>query len=216
VPSKPVKVAVIADTHAKKLADLPTGLLEILAKADAIIHLGDYTSPELLNDLKKFGNFYGIVGNHDGLMKSSGLKKMEVIEIGGKRLGLIHGTYLPLARLKRMKAWFKNHKIDMLLFGHSHLVTRKTLDGILLFNPGTVTGQFPATHASFGLLTLDGSIMSEIISLDDTTSIRENWLLRFMAIIIRTGIRWLEGWPYIDLSSWFSEIRTFSRRPSHK
>jgi uncharacterized protein len=200
MPVKPVTIAVMADTHAKRIEDLPPGLLEALSRADAVIHLGDYTTPELLNGLKRLDNFYGVTGNHDGSIVRQGLNMMEVVELGGRRLGLIHGLFLPLGRPKRMKALFKKYKIDILLFGHNHLATSKMSGGVLLFNPGTVTGQFPATYASFGWLTLDGTIQSEIIPLEIKSPPGYRRYLGWLAFIIRNGMRCLEVWPYIDLS----------------
>jgi len=196
--NRPVKVAVISDAHVDCIGDLPPGLAERLSGADAIIHLGDYTTPEFLNSLRQLGHFYGIIGNHDSQIGRKQLNVIEVIEMAGKRLGLIHGLFLPMARPKRMRAWLKKYDIDVLLFGHNHLITQKTVGGVYLFNPGTVTGQFPATQATFGMLTLNGTIKGEIIPLDYSIPYRRNKLLRALAFLIRLGIRWLEAWPYID------------------
>jgi putative phosphoesterase len=207
MPSKPVKVAVISDSHAQRIGELPPLLLDTLTKVDAVIHLGDYTSPELLNDLRKMGNFFGIIGNHDDSIGRKELKVIEVVELAGKRLGLIHGLFLPIARPKRMRAWLKKYDVDALLFGHNHLVTNRMMNGVFLFNPGTVTGQFPATQATFGLLTLDGSITGEIVPLDYDIPYLRKKTLKIIAAIIRSGIRWLEAWPYIDLRPTVKSVR---------
>lgn len=209
---KPVTVAVISDTHVDHLAELPSRLLEVLTKADMIVHLGDYTTPELLHELRQFGNFHGIIGNHDSLISRRELKVMEVIELEGKRLGLIHGLFLPIGRPKRMTAWFRKQKIDVLLCGHSHLINNRRINGVLLFNPGTVTGQFPATLSSFGLLTIDGTIKSEIIPLEHNILEKTSFGIRILAFIIRNGIRWLEAWPYVDLTYLLSRTRAEVRR----
>ena len=82
--TKPISVAVISDTHVNRLNELPSKLLDTLNKADVIIHLGDYNTPELLNDLRRLGNFHGIIGNHDSLIDRRELKVMDVVEVGGK------------------------------------------------------------------------------------------------------------------------------------
>ncbi len=87
-PLKPVKVAVISDSHVQSIDQLPPVLLDVLAEADAVIHLGDYTSPEFLNDLRKTGKFYGIIGNHDSSIGRQELKVIEVVELAGKKIGL--------------------------------------------------------------------------------------------------------------------------------
>jgi len=217
---KPVTIAVIADTHAKRLDDLPGKVLEALARVDVIVHLGDFTSPQLITDLERKGRFYGIWGNHDRLPEiRQRLKRMEVVEIAGKRLGLIHGLFDPVARLRRLKYCFKDEDVDILLFAHSHLITQKMLDGVFLFNPGTVSSKFPASQGSFGILTLDGSIKSEIIILDKTAPVRWKWLWFLPAALIRYGTIFLEAWPYIDFSSWnffTKHIRQYFKIPNRK
>jgi uncharacterized protein len=196
---KPVTVAVLADTHLSRLDELPPKVLDTLAKVDVIIHLGDFTSRELLNDLRKLGNFYGIWGNHDRLpVLRKELNKMEVIELGGKRLGLIHGFFYPVSSQRRMKYWFREHDIDILLYGHTHSVTKKTIDGVLLFNPGAVTCKFPATMGSFGLLTLDGTITTEIIPTGELLPMKKRLLFLIPAFVIKNGTRFLESWPYVN------------------
>jgi uncharacterized protein len=211
MPDAPVTVAVISDSHVNNIAELPSKVLEALAKADAVIHLGDFTSPDLLSELRKFTRFCGVIGNHDSLIGRQKLNVVEILELGGKRLGLIHGLFLPMARPKRMVAWLRKYNIDILLCGHSHLAASRTLNGVFLFNPGTVTGQFPATQASFGILTLNGDIKSEIIHLQDMQP--KDYLHKIMASVIRSGIRFFEAWPYIDIRFILKNInRTWRNR----
>ena len=206
--TKPISIAVIADTHVNRLQELPSKLIDTLTQADVIIHLGDYSHPELLTDLRNLGSFYGVIGNHDNLIARSELKVMEVVEIGGKKLGLIHGLFIPMARPKRIRSLFRKHQVDILLFGHTHMATCRVMDGVLLFNPGTASHKFPATYGSFGILTLkvDGSISTQIVTIEDPFPVRERFWMRFWALFIRNGIRSLEAWPYVDFRHYFSLV----------
>jgi putative phosphoesterase len=196
--NEPTIVAVIADTHVNHLNELPPELITTLASADVVIHLGDFTSQELLNDLRKLNNFYGIAGNHDDKLLCQGLKEMEVVEVGGKRLGLFHGFFIPFSTQKRMKALFREHKIDAILYGHTHCATSRSIEGVFLFNPGSVTGYFPANYASFGLLTLDGSISWKIVPLERPYKAGKGFLRQLGAMLLQKAVRWLETWPYPD------------------
>jgi uncharacterized protein len=208
VTDKSVTIAVIADTHVNRLEELPHTVLETLARVDIILHLGDFTSPQLLDDLKGFGNFYGVWGNHDRLPEMRRcLKRMEILEVGGKRLGIIHGLFYPVGLQRRLKVWFKHHQIDILLFGHNHAVTRKILNGILFFNPGTLTGKFPATHGSFGLLTLNGTVTSQVIPIYYDIPLKQKIITTIPAWIIREGTNFLNSWPYIDLSPLWNKLK---------
>jgi predicted phosphodiesterase len=188
---QPTILAIIADTHVRHLNELPPGLMSTLASADMVIHLGDYDSKELLDDLRKLNNFYGIAGNHDDKFLRRELKGMAVLEIGGKRLGLFHGFFIPVAIQKRMKAVFKKHKIDALL----------------MFNPGSVTGHFPASSASFGLITLDGSISGEIVPLEGTHNAARSYLVQLVAVLFQKAMRRLETWPYPDFPQYTTNMR---------
>ena len=187
-------VIVMADTHVKALQDLPAELLAAIRKADYIIHLGDFTSLELLNDLRKTGKFYGIRGNHDDLDLHPELKEMETVEIGGKNIGLIHGLIVPIASRSRMiKNFYKKGKrIQAVLYGHTHIPTIKRKKGVFFFNPGSVAGKFPAPIKSFGRLTIDGTINAEIITLDKRGA--NGPMMYLPTILMRNVIRMVESW----------------------
>ena len=211
--NQPVIVVVIADTHVNHLEELPPQLLAALTQADLIIHLGDYTSRELLDELRKLGNFYGIAGNHDDPLVHQELKLVEVLEVGGKRLGLIHGMILPFGSLKRMKAWFRRDGLDAILYGHTHLGTSRLVDGVFFFNPGSVAGKFPAYNGSFGFLTLDGTVSGEIIPLEHLVANKRRFLPQFKTIL-QEGIHWFETWPYVDFLYLTSKISLDLKRSS--
>lgn len=196
---KKVSIIVIADTHVSRLKELPTVLQVALKEADHIVHLGDYTSLELVRELRELGGFYGVAGNHDDLQIKRVMGGTEVLTINGKKIGLIHGMYFPFGTQRRMKSRFRNHKLDVLLYGHSHEPGQKMLGDTLLLNPGTASGQFPSKRASFGILTIDGSINGEIIYLE----YKVPWgglFHRVRAILLRKTIVWIQTWPYLDVA----------------
>jgi hypothetical protein len=187
-------IVVMADTHVRTVKELPRELLIAITEADYIIHLGDFYSLELFTDLKKSGKFYGVIGNHDDLTLGSELPTMEEVEIGGKKLGLIHGLIVPIASRRRMKSNFcKNgSSINAILYGHTHIPTIKNENGTLFFNPGSVAGKFPAPIKSFGRLTIDGNINCEIITLENHGS--NGPLMYLPTVFMRNLIRFVEPW----------------------
>lgn len=195
---KITKVIVISDTHLQSVDELPPDLVSALADAEVVIHLGDFTSGQLLNQLRGLGKFYGIWGNHDGPDIRRQLNKREVIEVGGKRIGLLHGVVFPFGCHKRMKNWFREHKIDAVLYGHTHVPVCRVIDGVTVFNPGSVTAQFPAKQASFGVLSLDGTIRGQIIPIAYGTN-NKRFLYPLRAFLIRLMLCWVEPWFYLDL-----------------
>lgn len=195
---QPIILAVISDTHVNHLDELPPEVLSTIASADLVVHLGDYSSRELLGDLQKLDNFCGVAGNHDDELLQQELKDMTVVEVDGRRLGLMHGFIIPFASHRRMKALFKKHRIDAILYGHTHFALNRSIGDVFLFNPGSVTGHFPANYGSFGLITLDGSISGEIVHLERTHKISGGFLGWLGAMLLQKVIRWVETWPYPD------------------
>ncbi len=209
---KPTLIAVISDTHVDHLEQLPREVLEVLPRADLIFHLGDFESPGMIDELKQTGKFCGVWGNHDRLPEMRRkLNRLEVREVDGKRIGLIHGLFYPPGRQRRMLHWFKKQNIDIMLFGHSHLITQKTIGGVYVFNPGTVTCKFPAIRGSFGLLTLNGAVSTQVIILGGKGTLTWKILTAFPAWFIREGTGFLESWPYLDLSPVWNFLRPLKR-----
>lgn len=155
-----MQITVISDTHVSSIEELPTRLVALLRKSELIIHLGDYTGAKLVDDLKHLSNFYGVCGNMDLSSLRAILPETQVIEINGKRLGLIHGQGAPWGIDRRIKTRFE--QADAVLYGHTHLARNEIHDGTLYFNPGSATGKFPATRKTYGILTIDESIAGEI------------------------------------------------------
>jgi putative phosphoesterase len=159
-----MKICVVSDTHAHRISDLPPALISVLKKADIIVHLGDYDTIELVNELKKLGNFWGVTGNHDFAKIRAVLPPTDVLEVHGKRLGLVHGhgSSMPRGLQKGLRARFNGQKLDAILYGHTHVARNRMVGDVLYFNPGSAGGRFPAYRRSYGVLTVDGTIKAEI------------------------------------------------------
>ena len=159
-----MKICVISDTHARHISELPPALISVMKKADAIVHLGDFDTIELVNELKRLGKFWGVTGNHDFAKIRAVLPKIDILEVHGKRLGLVHGhgSSLPRGLRRGLKARFNGERIDAILYGHTHVSRNRLVDDILYFNPGSASGRFPAYTRSYGVLTVDGTLKAEI------------------------------------------------------
>ena len=123
------------------------------------------------------GNFKGVWGNHDKSPEiKSVLKRKEIIQINGKRLGLIHGVFSvpPLRPVRslyynRLLSNFENDNVDMILYGHTHKAESFYINDILLFNPGTLVGEFPSrSGCSYGIVKVGKSIDGKIYQLADS------------------------------------------------
>ncbi len=162
---KATTIAVLSDTHFHHFNEVPSSLLESLKAFDMVIHLGDFVNEELVEYFRTFNNFYGIAGNHDPQSVKKILPKTDVIEINGKRLGLLHGYWFPFFCQQRSLAKFKNDKVDAILYGHTHVIRNEMVDDILFFNPGSASALWPAPWKTYGVLNVGESVTGEIISI---------------------------------------------------
>lgn len=151
-----MRIVVISDTHTDSLKYLPKKLLDQLKKAELIIHAGDFTEMQVLEELQSFGDVRAVCGNCDCYGLRNVLKETELIQLQGKSLGLIHGWGGPWDLEIRIMQRF-NQKADMIIYGHSHKARNEVIHGIHFFNPG------PARQ-SYGLIDItDSEIKAQII-----------------------------------------------------
>jgi len=152
-----MQIAVLADTHVNRLKCLPKKIVDNLSTVDLIIHAGDFTDVQLLNELKQWREVKAVQGNMDSSELKTVLPVKEIIEIENKRIGITHGSGAPWGIEERVRKVFESDRIDIIVYGHSHQSQNKVIDDILFFNPGKATD-------SFGILTIDEEAIGEIIS----------------------------------------------------
>lgn len=147
------RVGVIADTHMpESLQKLPGEITRLFQGVDLILHAGDITSEEVLDELRLVAPVVAVRGNHDRL----NLPRSTVIEVGGKRIGLIHGNRPGWKELPSILSnevfdgrpfWWGGFQrqvlrafqdVDAIIFGHFHRPYVAWQQHVLLFNPGAV------------------------------------------------------------------------------
>ncbi|TMD65366.1 MAG: metallophosphoesterase family protein [Chloroflexi bacterium] len=147
------RVGVIADTHVPEaLPALPGEIAGLFQGVDLILHAGDINSKEVLDELRLVAPVVAVRGNHDRI----DLPGRAVVEVGGKRIGLIHGHR---SRWKELPSIISNEvfdgrpfwwggfqrqilrafqDVDVIIFGHFHRPYVAWYQNVLLFNPGAV------------------------------------------------------------------------------
>ncbi len=158
-----MRVLVLADTHLRRgrLRRLPDVVYDELARADAILHAGDFTEPELVDELRGFAPLHAVLGNNDAELFGR-LPETEVVTLGGVRVAIIHDSGAAAGRDRRMARRFPGAAV--VVYGHSHAPdARPGLDGQLLFNPGSPTERRAQPRHTFGILELDGAVVEHRI-----------------------------------------------------
>jgi uncharacterized protein len=159
------RAVVISDTHTDSIDNLPRRILDDLSGADVIIHAGDFTGKPLVDALRKIGSFKAVYGNIDGPDIRRELPEIEIVEVGGFKIGVNHPAEggSPHTLEQRLKPKFPG--VQAIIHGHSHQTKNDFRDGVLWFNPGSATGTFPARQKTYGILTIGKEVQGEIIRL---------------------------------------------------
>jgi putative phosphoesterase len=159
-----MRIGVLSDTHLHRIGrDFKIIYDRYLRDVDAILHAGDFTASDVVAFLSK-KPFHGVQGNMDSLEVKVSLPEKKVIEIGGYRIGLIHGWGSSEGLEERITGEFQG--VDAIVFGHSHKPVNHRREGILFFNPGTAAGFSSKGIHTLGILECGDEIRGEIIAID--------------------------------------------------
>lgn len=152
-----MRIAVLADTHVSQLEHVFGRVIDAISTVDLIIHAGDFTTMEVLEELRQLKEVKAVQGNMDSIELRTMLPVKEMIEIENRRIGITHGSGSPRGIEQRIRKMFEADSVDIIIYGHSHQCQNKVSDNILFFNPGKA-------RDSFGILTIDNGIKGELIS----------------------------------------------------
>ncbi|SDC50103.1 hypothetical protein SAMN02799630_00167 [Paenibacillus sp. UNCCL117] len=157
-----MRIGIVSDTHLyDHKPELPAALVEGLQDVDRILHAGDWIGESIVDRLAAIAPVDGIAGNNDGpgIVRRFGRRK--VLELAGRRIGLIHGDggrSTPDTAYRAFCSAEGKPEVDVIVFGHSHIPFSETRGGVLLFNPGSPTDKRRQQLFSYGILELTDRI----------------------------------------------------------
>ncbi|KAJ49178.1 hypothetical protein BD780_003142 [Clostridium tetanomorphum] len=150
-----MKIGIISDTHITKHSeDINKIIDKYFKEVDMIIHVGDFNSIDVINNIKKKKKFVGVYGNNDSSSVKQYLNEKEIISVEGYKIGLFHGHGDKKNVIDRAYEKFKDNKVDIIIFGHSHQPIIKTKNKILMLNPGSPRRKFKERWYSYMQLEL--------------------------------------------------------------
>jgi hypothetical protein len=150
-----MRVGVISDTHLGAAAvKLPDALVSGLRGVDLILHAGDWVSPHVVALVEAIAPVESVAGNNDGPDIASRFGYSKRLELGGVRIGLVHGDGFRKTTAERALDTFADDAPDVVVFGHSHIPERRQVGRTLLFNPGSPTDKRRQPQYSYGVLTV--------------------------------------------------------------
>jgi putative phosphoesterase len=158
-----VRLLLIADTHVPKRArDLPEQVWDEVARADVVVHAGDWVEPALLDTLEaRAARLVGCWGNNDGEELRARLPERADVTLGGVRFTVVHETGGSGGRESRMAKQYPD--TDVLVFGHSHIPwDTMATTGLRLLNPGSPTDRRRQPFCTYMTANVDDGVLSDV------------------------------------------------------
>jgi putative phosphoesterase len=162
-----VLIAAISDTHLPRGSRrLPDTCLERLASADLILHVGDISTPAVLEEIEAIGPpVRAVHGNVDSEELRRRLPEALEIDADGARIAMVHDAGPSRRRIERMRARFPD--AAAVLFGHSHIPLHEEQAGFQIFNPGSPTDRRRQPRHTMGIArAAGGQVTFEHVTLD--------------------------------------------------
>lgn len=162
-PGGPVHILVVGDSHGD------TGSLRQAIRRHPditrVLHCGDGEADVIaLRSAFPSLGFDAVRGNCD-LGEVFPLEL--VLRIAGRRVFVTHGhCYGTKVSMESLLEQGRSARADIVLFGHTHHPLIERREGILVVNPGSIAGRFPARTATYAVLDLsEGDITAELYEL---------------------------------------------------
>ncbi|HYI79609.1 MAG TPA: metallophosphoesterase family protein [Thermoleophilaceae bacterium] len=148
-------LAIISDTHMPEGArQLPERCVELLGKADLIVHAGDINTTAVLAQLRSLGPpVVAVHGNVDSAELRRELPATATIDCGEVEIAVIHDAGRAHRRLERMRKRFPS--AAAVVFGHSHIPLHEKAADFQIFNPGSPTERRRAPTHTMGLARIE-------------------------------------------------------------
>ncbi|NIO17682.1 MAG: YfcE family phosphodiesterase [Deltaproteobacteria bacterium] len=156
------RFGVISDTHEVRGARVIEAIGDRFAGVDGIIHCGDVVGMDVVETLQEVAPLILVAGNMDTSEIKERFPRKKIVQMGGVRIGVIHGWGTPHGILSKVLHAFRTDGVDAILFGHTHSPMNRYKDGILLFNPGSLLDRDFTSVNSLGILDVGTQVRGHI------------------------------------------------------
>ena len=147
-----MKILVFSDSHAH-YREMREAVQKHAATTDAVFFLGDgYRDFCRVRDEFPLIAFYGVLGNCDFGVPGEPAVYERTVSLDGFRFLLMHGHRFHVkSGLSDAVSYAKEQGADVLLYGHTHAPMDMPMEGITVFNPGSI-GEYSEGRRSYGIL----------------------------------------------------------------
>lgn len=121
--------------------------MRLLERAELILHVGDFTTHAVLDELRDYAPVEAVHGNMDEPELKAELPERHVVEAAGMQIGLVHDPGTAGGRHARLRAWFP--ACGLVAYGHTHLPEVALAGETWIVNPGSPTERRRAAVHTF-------------------------------------------------------------------
>lgn len=158
-----MKIGVLSDTHLMEPHDgFKKAIESHFRDVEKIFHAGDFVDGSVAEYLSGLKELVAVSGNMDPERIRKAFPGKRIIEIGGFKIGLIHGGGAPFGIESRIRKEFD--EVDAIVYGHTHTPAHHQVRGTYFFNPGSLTRP-SIDRPTLGILHIGEKIWGEIIPL---------------------------------------------------
>jgi putative phosphoesterase len=173
--SLPMTLGVISDTHVNPRGGrrMPMEALDLFERfrVGLIIHLGDINCEDVLYQLADVAPLIAVAGNNDNPFLQRQLPQQVTFTVGRFTVGAIHGHQGISARQTAIQTF--GGKVDLCLYGHSHVPKIERIEETVFFNPGSATERRFSEHCGVGLIQfLERGIEPELVLYKEPAHLR--------------------------------------------
>lgn len=152
-----MRIGLVSDTHGL----LRPAVLDFLRGSDHIVHAGDICDAGVLETLAAIAPLTAVRGNNDVGPWARRLREIEVLELAGVRVLVIHD-------LSQLGAAARDAQAHVVVSGHSHKPLVRRDDDVLYVNPGSAGPRRFRLPISAGDLQVEGAeAMPRLVAFED-------------------------------------------------
>lgn len=156
-----IRIGILSDTHLLQPTDsFRRQVAECFADTSMILHAGDLTDLSVLQVFQD-KDCHAVHGNMCHASCRKVLPEKKVVEVGGFRIGLIHGMGARVNVEDYLIGQFS--EVDCIVSGHTHRPHCHRLYDVLFVNPGSFAGTGPYGAAgTYAILEVGESLDATI------------------------------------------------------
>ncbi len=145
-----MKIAVFSDSHGP-IDGIRQGLKE-LPEVDQLLFAGDGIRNLVDSNLARELKIAAVKGNRDQGIE---FPEEKVVELAGRKFLVTHGDdYGVQWGLDKLDYRARELGVEVVIFGHTHRRYANQKNGILFFNPGSITSPRDQLPPSYGLIEI--------------------------------------------------------------